>query len=183
MIKPKHTIIAVLFFVVVCFSSFNKLNIPPQIFKKVTFYGAELSYTELSKYYKLGSNFHHFTFQYKLRDVEKKDDEYEVVVYAIDLAGEIMNAGSPLSLIHRKDITESAKKGVLYHGNINLTRTKLDKKYKQSNANIIITPKQGPNNYIYFILSPGTKAQKIFVDFENFDINPSPPATRSEEEN
>ena len=180
MIKQKHTLIALLSLIVFSFGSFNKMIIPPKNFKKITFYGAELSNRELIKYYKPGSAFHHFTFQLKLRDVEKNDDEYDIIAYAIDSAGDIMNAGSPVSLIHRKDITESAKKGVLYHGNINLTRAKLDKRYKGSNANIIITPKEGPKNYIYFILSPLTKVHKDFVDFKNFDINPSPPATRNE---
>ncbi len=63
--------------------------------KKNSFYGASLSFSIVSTYYPVNSNFpyfHHFVFQQMIVDGSKADDDYSLIVYAVNTDGTILNS-------------------------------------------------------------------------------------------
>jgi hypothetical protein len=144
--------------------------------KKNSFYGASLSFSIVSTYFPVNSNypyFHHFVFQPMMGDGHKTNDDYTLIAYAVDSYGNVLNS-YPLQASNA--IPVDAKQTVQY-ANMNLGLDGLGTLYPTgagviSDISLFPTDFYLGTNYVYYTAE--TQGPGGFVIYTS-QINPSPP--------
>jgi hypothetical protein len=142
--------------------------------KKNTFFGANIPYADISVFYNQGT-FSYFVIQSMMADGEKDNDDYTIVLWAIDTKGSVMPGINPI--MPRANSHELPAKKKVQFANGYLTKRRLAALYVNGPFTLELKPVEykGDKDYVSFEIY---NADLISLTPKALDtIDPSPPAS------
>ncbi len=141
--------------------------------KKNTFQGALIGYNVVETYYRNDPTFSRFVFQQKIKDGSKANDDYDLMIWAIDNKGAAMNTEViPIEPLTDRPLPKNKK---VNFANIVLSRKDLDYLYisPTSKGELKLYPEEYKDtNYVSY------SAETINSPLRVVKLNPSPPASQ-----
>ena len=139
--------------------------------KQNTFFGATLSYTDTISYYYRQGDFSRFIIQAMIENGGKADDDYNIVLWAVDNKGKVMNGSSAIK-VPLNNHTLPAKKKV-HFANVPLSKEDLNDLYKGDPFDLELRPVfYLDTDYVGFDVYKVNEVTLVALK----TLNPSPPA-------
>jgi hypothetical protein len=139
--------------------------------KTNTFFGATLAYADTISYYYTQDDFSRFIIQAMIENGSKADDDYAIVLWAIDRYGKVMNGKSPIKVPLNGYKLPGRKE--VYFANVPFSKDELVEVYNGDPFDIDLKPVYyQTTNYVAFEV---LKAKELTLAAVK-TLNPSPPA-------